>query len=63
MGKQMISPAECPGSSPSNKPSWAKDTNGLSIQGQSLPKRDGGDNPKTIDRCNVPDFGSDLEIK
>lgn len=61
MAKTLISPAICPVSSPSNKPARAENSNGLSINGQSLPKRDAGSNPAEVVINTVPRFG-DIEI-
>jgi hypothetical protein len=54
---QMISPAMCPVSSPSNKPARGEQTNGLS----GYPKRDSSANSE-VTICNVPDVGPDVEI-
>lgn len=59
---QMISPAICPVSSPSNKPARSSNSNGLTIKGLDLPKRDAGSNPAEVVCNSVPDVGPEVEI-
>ncbi len=54
---QMISPATCPVSSPSNRPARAEVSNGLA----GYPKRDSSTITQ-ITICSVPDFGPEVEI-
>lgn len=54
---QMISPAACPVSSPSNKPARADQSNGLS----GYQKRDSSMYTE-ITICSVPSVGPDVEI-
>lgn len=54
---QLITPAICPVSSPSNKPARGEQVNGLS----GFPKRDTSSNAE-VAICSVPDTGPDVSI-
>ncbi len=55
---QLISPAICPVSSPSNKPARSSVSNGM----KDYPKRDAGSNPAEVTINSVPDVGPEVEI-